>query len=531
MNKEKNNQAYQELLNWDNPEDLETNSLLENLSLLIDISLDSGKIEGTQKAIDIIDKLDLNTFSSKERALLYYFRANAWKNKFDLNQKSQSQNRKKTIWEWEPDELKKVIINLRLSIIEKDFNEINDIYKCNVFTNLANVFDTLGKFIEALEFWDRAIEINPNFGMALGNKGIGLIYYATFIYDPGHEGIFVRSARQFLQSSIRTLRNYKEYSQAIEDFNKHLSHIEKLIPEPKNHTCLNKNYSLGKTRSEKRYRKWCLENRLFLNPLNDLGTFSIAAQDIITTPNMITPLDVGPRYQGFFNQIKQEFVSCRFLCYEGIKFPKTHYSDKKVLLYNTYDYPSYGISVEKVKIAFRIAYSLLDKIAYFLNEYLDLKIDKNYIYFRNIWFIDNKNIREKIKTKNNAPLRGLYWLSKDLFEKNEKDKSFYESLEPESKHLHEIRNHLEHKYLKIHEYPFKPYHNKLEKGLFDDLAYSIPRQDFNKKTIRLLKLVRNAIIYLSLSIYKEEMEHEINSDPNSIRFPWILDKWDDEWKI
>jgi LA2681-like HEPN len=41
-------------------------------------------------------------------------------------------------------------------------------------------------------------------------------------------------------------------------------------------------------------------------------------------------------------------------------------------LYNTLDYPTYSVAIEKVKAAYRLAYSLFDKIAFFLNAYLDL---------------------------------------------------------------------------------------------------------------------------------------------------------------
>ena len=49
----------------------------------------------------------------------------------------------------------------------------------------------------------------------------------------------------------------------------------------------------------------------------------------------------------------------RRVLWEGIKSDEPHFSDREVLLYNTLDYPSYGLSVEKVKMAFRMAYSIL----------------------------------------------------------------------------------------------------------------------------------------------------------------------------
>jgi hypothetical protein len=78
---------------------------------------------------------------------------------------------------------------------------------------------------------------------------------------------------------------------------------------------------MGKSPEERRCRRWCLQNTLFINPLNDLGPLSIAAQDVLTLPSLIVSIATGPTVPeiiGFFNQMKQEFVSARYLYYEGI---------------------------------------------------------------------------------------------------------------------------------------------------------------------------------------------------------------------
>ncbi len=73
--------------------------------------------------------------------------------------------------------------------------------------------------------------------------------------------------------------------------------------------------------------------------------------------------------QGFFNQMKQEYASARWLLYEGLQEDRVHFSDHDVRLCNTLDYSCHSLTVEKTKIAFRMAYSLFDKIAFFLNGY------------------------------------------------------------------------------------------------------------------------------------------------------------------
>jgi len=501
------------------------NQLIQYLAALIDLSFDLEKIEGTIKALDIIEQTDTASMTSGQKAYFFYCASNAWANKYHFERTTSPDN--KSQWKWDPVDIEKEIYYLRSSINEQDFEILQDQFKCNVFTNLANAYDEVGRFIEALEYWDRALEINSKFPMALGNAGQGQVNYAQYIYDPGHQGIFIRNARIKLSSAVTLLSNIPEYSSALQTFRRILNKVENMVGKNPDHTCLEKKYSLGRSTSEKSYRGWCLHHRLFLNPLNDLGNFPIAARDIITTPDMVTSIDVGPRYQGFYNQMKQEFVSARYLCFDGIQNNSCHFSDRGVLLYDTLDYPSYCLGVEKVKIAYRVAYSLFDKIAYFLNEYLGFGKNPDKVYFRTIWYVDNKKFQPILEAKINLPLRGLYWLSKDLYTE---ESGYNQNVEPDARNLYMIRNHLEHKYFKLHDILIPEAEISTSKQVQDDLAFSISRHDFEKKTIRLLRLIRNALIYLSLAIRNEEKDRNEKRDPGSFIIPIISDLWDDDWK-
>ena len=54
-------------------------------------------------------------------------------------------------------------------------------------------------------------------------------------------------------------------------------------------------------------------------------------------------------------------------------------------LTNTFDYPAYGLAVEQVRTAYRVAYSLFDKIAFFLNDYFSLNIPLSQVSFGRVW--------------------------------------------------------------------------------------------------------------------------------------------------
>ena len=90
----------------------------------------------------------------------------------------------------------------------------------------------------------------------------------------------------------------------------------------------------------------------------------------------------------------------------------------------------------------------------------------------------------------------MYWLAKDFFEK-END----EVAEPQARGLSEIRNHLEHKYLRVTVAgsPTVPP---------DDLALMVSREQFGRKAMHLLKLARSALIYLAIGVGFEERRRE-----------------------
>jgi hypothetical protein len=162
---------------------------------------------------------------------------------------------------------------------------------------------------------------------------------------------------------------------------------------------------------------------------------------------MIVPRGEPPIYQGFFNQLKQEYTTARFLLYQGLHQHAPPWADKEVRLYNTLDYPAYGTNLELIKLAFRSSYSLFDKIAYLLNHYLTLGISEKRVNFKTLWY-ENENPKKSLKptfdSYANLPLRGLYWISRDL------DENTPRHLSPDAAALGTIRQHLEHKYLSTH---------------------------------------------------------------------------------
>ncbi|SYZ73720.1 conserved hypothetical protein [Candidatus Zixiibacteriota bacterium] len=342
-------------------------------------------------------------------------------------------------------------------------------------------------------------------GMAVANRGLGLIHYGKLLYDPGHTQTLQQKAYHFLKEGY----GLGLESGAIELVKKWLAEVECFY----GHKSLNAkvdldSYPIGDSDAEQAYRRWCLAECLYLNPLNDIGPHTIAARDIFHLPPLVTPIDVGPGYHGLFNQLKQEFIAARSLFYEGRQADgETCYSDHDMFLYDTLDYPRYGLAVERQRQAFRMAYSILDKIAYYINEYYCVGLNQNKVFLRSVWFASSGPKKGQLlpvfADRENWPLRGLYFLSRDLYQLEVEHR---EVLDPMAKGLSDLRNSLEHRYLKIHDIvpPSATERVQLPSHLIDELAHSIYLDEFREKSLHLLRLARAALIYLSLSIRQEE---------------------------
>jgi hypothetical protein len=503
---------------------MENESALDIIGMLIDLSYDYSEQTGFQKAYDLINDLRQRELTSCQTANLHYLEANYWNGISLVNTLDQDNP-----WEWHQIVLEKELICLRkaMLIAEEERNMQNE-RVCQIYTNLANVMNQVGRYAEAPFYWRKALKRKRDFSMAIGNYGYGLFHYSKVLYDDGHRDVFLHQAYQKLKASL----DYELDGNANQEFLKYLNVIEHTIEVDYLEKELDlSGYSMGVDEAEVNYRKWCLRHSLFLNPLNDLGEHSIANRDILTCPSMRVKVGKeGPIYHGFYNALKQEYVYSRWLAYEGMNISKgsTHLSDKDVYLYNTLDYPVYGFSSQQTATAYRIAYSIFDKIAYLLNDYLELNIPQHKVNFRTLWFKELKQslgLRAEFMSRQNWSFRGLFWLSKDLFYK---DPEYREAIDPNSRGMNEMRNHLEHKYVKVHEYfirrPDGNYHDAFE----DLLAYSVSRDQFEKMTMNILRLARAALIYLSLGIYEEELQKCRQS--SKMILPLHLGEYDDDWK-
>lgn len=406
-----------------------------------------------------------------------------------------------------------------LSLVEHIDN--NDPLSLFIYTNYANDLDACGRVIEALRIYRKVLDKEPMFGMAIGNYGRALNFYGNLVNDSGHHELLHSYAYQALKQSLE-IRDPNMHEEAVEYFQNMINEYEsspfkELINTPIEFD----EYDLGES-EEFKYRIWCLNNHLFLNPLNDLITSNNSfAHDPLTITHYTELIDHNkiqsritgnpPKWFSMLNQLKEEFIYSRFLCYEGSqKQQELHFADKNVKLsLSSFDYVNYSIRLEQLKSAFKNLFSIFDQVAFVINEFWNLGINERTADAAHVF-------KSPTYPTHNTALTALYWSSCEFNEK------FGNAEEAHEKNLKILRNALEHKFVKIHEFETE---EKLE--IKDDRFYHISQKELIEYTLRLLELAREWIMYLVYAIGIEESKKDTKNKAIHLN---VVD-FEDEWKI
>lgn len=497
---------------------LSPHEAMKNIAYLVDGAYERSAEADMVHALKLGEELRSSLAAPELAADLNYVIANAWADLFALRHRG-----KPSAWQWKQPELEERLLALRRAAHSPGFASLSAGRRAQILTNTGNLLNTIGRPLEAVDRFDEALRQVPGFGMAEANRATALETIARCHYDPGHRDLLLHRAWWGLMEANQAhiepaaRQHYRELADKIraylpEEF------LARGDPAP--------NVSLGKTKAEQRYRRWALGERLFLNPLQAIGPVSCAARDTLGLPSFVTAVGEGPGLIGMFTQMKQEYVSARFLAWEGIVAERPHYSDRETYLIDTLDYALYGLAMEKTKAAFRMAYSILDKCALLLNHYLKLGIDERMVNLNRIWFNGGNpksGFNTSIVDTPNLALRGLFWVARDLHDRE----GLRDPIDPDAQDLKSIRDHLEHKYLKVHEWlpdVSEP------SGLHDQYAKSVDRESLERKTLAMLRLARSAITCVSFGIHAEEIKRAADRSQGSVTPSRFLPKVHDKWK-
>lgn len=478
---------------------------LEHIGQLVDDAFDASFERGAKRALYLLDELSKRELIDTDGAQVEYFRANAWAALSHIANVRQS-------WYWEAPERQAELLALSRASNHAGFASLDKVRQCQILTNHANLLNTVGRTIDAIAMWDAALKIIPSFALARGNRGCGLGDYARRVFDDYERVILALHAFDGLRSSMEedAFFDSGDPQGAVTYFAGQATELAGAVNIDAVRGIQNLDHgNAGRSKTERAYRRWCLEHRLFLCPLNDLGPHLAAATDDLMLPPLIEGLSdrpyghLPPPIVGFFSQMKQEYASARFMLFEGISSTQVHFSDREVALTDTLDYPLYSLASERVRTAFRIAYSLLDKVAFLVDRYWNLGKIPDRISFKNVWMIENKaRLLPLFEKCDNLPLRGLFWLSKELF-----DDQLKQTTAADARELHSIRNALEHTYLRVSEGWAKPFMiNGTSNGSF---GIAIGCDELEAKAIRVMQMARSSLFYVSFAIGVEERKKQL----------------------
>jgi hypothetical protein len=232
--------------------------------------------------------------------------------------------------------------------------KINNQLAASILVNLGNCYDYLGRVVEALECYDKALNLEPNFGMALGNKGKALLYYADLCGE--HQGTYILEAYSLLKSAKKGVT-----PEAAVSFLNYIKQIERRTQSlPLNNPPKYPGASIkGKSKFEKYLIDFCLQNNLYLNVCNFCKKCNAAIGDTATIKSMIVPAKDNSYLvlSSYLNEIKQDYVIARLLIVLS-RYPEINldFFDKYVTIIDTLDSSVNNVYLQLTKTSFKTFY-------------------------------------------------------------------------------------------------------------------------------------------------------------------------------
>lgn len=228
------------------------------------------------------------------------------------------------------------------------------------------------------------------------------------------------------------------------------------------------------------YEKWICQHYLRINRFNDVEPDSMLSLcDNVRLPVIADTPEKKALYESTFEEIKGSYISTRKILYTIINENKN------------------SMNMEMLKMAYKNFYSIFDKIAMFLSNYLDVKLKSYEVDFAKIWNCKNGDIRQEILVHSqNMPLLGLYNIKLDVYGMMKTD---WYVVDEQTKDLKMLRNYMEHKSIIIKDEPMS----------HTEYQLTISKQELELNTIRLAQLVRCAIIYLCNFVLHAEYDKQI----------------------
>ena len=390
--------------------------------------------------------------------------------------------------------------------------------RLKALTDCGNSFDIVGRYLDALDCYERALKLDSSFGMAAGNRGITLLNVASLM--GGHESHVLFQAASDLDIAItdqeRVLHNGGQ--SALETFKRRRAGFR--VTEDLHHSATKLLPQLGDLHLD-----WCLRNQLFLHISPDCIRAGSETLDTVTFKSISmslaedAALDRANEIVDAFNTIKQDYIVARYLIWLAATEDSPIQGQAKTItrrtsFWDSLNYAYWGVRPGIGIQALKGNLDTLDTIAAFVHLYFRTGRGVRDIEFRTLPYAGRSkkklapSLAEALKPpEQNRGLAALFDLSAELDE---------QSTSP-LRRLIQRRHAATHRFLSVHIEGTPDSSDWIERLSWPELL---------EESLESLRITRRAILYLAQMIHIHERATDVADSPGSMTMPLPFERTD-----
>jgi hypothetical protein len=256
--------------------------------------------------------------------------------------------------------------------------------RCQALVNLGNSMDGAGRHIDAIHSYNAALELDPEFAMAHGNRGLTYLHRAGM--DETHRHALACEAVASLDFALAkpddvlarggpsALESFRSRRDLIKGTPTH-THTQDPLADP--------------------YLQWCLGHELFLHSSHPCITPSTKVLDSLSLSGMVVGVDDESQQrlrtlQDAINALLRDYIAVRYLawtCLEPASPARQHAAklSTHASFYDTLTYGRWGVATGLSVATLAAATNLLDKVASVAHLYLGTGRNPAHVYFRGFY--------------------------------------------------------------------------------------------------------------------------------------------------
>ncbi|MDH5552777.1 MAG: LA2681 family HEPN domain-containing protein [Nitrosomonas sp.] len=249
-------------------------------------------------------------------------------------------------------------------------------FASQVLVNYGNCLSQFGRFIEAIELYQRALVTDPTNGMAAGNLAVELEHATWRTGNYRHE--YIALAYELLEKAFSSDMHLNYGSaDAVEGFKNIHSRLRQFIDLHEEPILPPKPITISDDdKSSQEYLQFCFDNGLFLNPWVGNRELSPSITDDIAFGPIVTEAKdnyLVPELLNILDEIKESYSTARFLYFLSQKQSSQLDDLSARTIYHAIDsFEVKGIYTGLCKTAYVRAFDVLDKVARIINVYFGI---------------------------------------------------------------------------------------------------------------------------------------------------------------